>query len=111
MFKCPAVVVMMLLQTIFSVLLFVVVDSLLLLVLFVVISLFTQQTHSYRDGCDCIPVVWLAYGKDEKKSYTVYSMKYLELSLIIGELVWAGRCISCEQDACQTTENILINGS
>ena len=34
----------------------VVVDS-LLLVLFVVISLFTRQTHSYRDGCECIPVV------------------------------------------------------
>jgi len=57
MLKYPAVVVMMLFQTIFSVLLFVVVDSLLLLVLFVVISLFTQQTHSYRDGCSCIPVL------------------------------------------------------
>jgi hypothetical protein len=67
----------------------VVVDSLLLLVLFVIISLFTQQTHSYRDGCECIPVVRLAGEKDEQKSYTVHSREYIELSWRFGELVWA----------------------
>lgn len=49
-----------------------VVDS-LLLVLFVVISLFPQQTHSYRDGCECIPVVNSLQVKKMSKRRIAYT--------------------------------------